>query len=142
MFSAPALGHPGLGELTCGRQRRTLGAVVEVAERFLAALARRDWDGVAACFAAEGTLRMQSPGPLREEHGAEAVAARYRFWFGDLDGFELRESDAVPIVDRVRVHYRVAGNGKVTDHTGYLAVEDGRIAWIVLSCSGFREERR
>ena len=114
--------------------------MIEVAERFLQSLASRDWDGVAGCFAADARLRMQSPGPLRDEQGPAAIGARFRAWFGDLERFELRESDVEPVVDRVRVHYRVAGDGKVTDHTGYCAVEDGRIAWMVMTCSGFRKE--
>jgi hypothetical protein len=114
--------------------------MTEIAERLLAALAERDWDGVAACFAPGARLRMQTPGPLREDEGPEAIAARFRFWFGERDGFELREADVETVVDRVRVHYRAAGDGKVTDHTGYLAVEDGLIAWIVMTCSGFRED--
>jgi ketosteroid isomerase-like protein len=111
-----------------------------IAEQFLDAVGRRDWDGLAACFAPDARLRMLTPGPLREDEGPEAIAARFRSWFGDRDGFELREADTETVVDRVRVHYRAAGSGKVTDHTGYLAVEDGRIAWIVMTCSGFRED--
>ena len=114
--------------------------MVEIVERLLDALARRDWDGIAACFAPEARLRMLTPGPLREDEGAEAIAERFRYWFGGRAGFELREADVEAVVDRVRVHYRAAGDGKVTDHTGYLAVEGGRIAWIVMTCSGFREE--
>lgn len=114
--------------------------MADVVERFLNAVAARDWDGVAACFAPDARLRMQSPGPLRDEQGQEAIGARYRAWFGDLDGFALRERDARRIEDRVRVHYLAAGSGKVTDHTGYLALADGRIAWIVMTCSGFRKE--
>lgn len=114
--------------------------MAEIAERLLDALARRDFDGVAACFAPGARLRMLTPGPLREEEGPEAIAERFRYWFGDREGFALRQADVETVVDRVRVHYRAAGDGKVTDHTGYLAIEDGRIAWIVMTCSGFREE--
>ena len=114
--------------------------MIAVADRLLEALAARDWDALATLFAEDATLRMQTPGPLREDAGPSAIAARFRFWFGELDGFELREADAVPVADRVRVHYRVAGGGRTTDHTGYLAVEDGRIAWLVMTCSGFRPE--
>jgi hypothetical protein len=115
--------------------------VTDVVDRFLAAVAARDWDGLAACFAPQARLRMQSPGPLRDDQGPEQIAARYRAWFGDLDGFELRARDRAAIGDRVRVHYAVAGGGKLTDHTGYLALEDDRIAWLVMACSGFREVR-
>ena len=110
----------------------------DAVDRFLAAVAVRDWDALAACFAPHARLRMQSPGPLRDEEGPEAIAGRYDAWFGDLEGFELREHDRAAIGDRVRVHYAAAGGGKLTDHTGYLAVEDDRIAWLVMSCSGFR----
>lgn len=115
--------------------------MTDVVDRFLAAVAARDWDALAGCFAPEARLRMQSPGPLRDEQGPDAIAERYRAWFGDLQPFELREADRHDVVDRVRVHYVAAGNGKLTDHTGYLALEDDRIAWLVMTCSGFREER-
>ncbi len=116
--------------------------MAEVADRFLDALAHRDWDALAGCFAPDATLRMQSPGPLRAEEGPEAIAARFRFWFGDLQPFELDETEATPFHDRVRVHYRAGDGRRETDHTGYLAVADGRIAWLVMTCSGFREGAR
>lgn len=115
--------------------------MAEIVERFLDALMLRDWSGIAACFAPDARLRMLTPGPLREDEGPTEIAERFRYWFGTLDPFELREADTEEIADRVRIHYRAAGSGKVTDHTGYLAVEDGRIAWIVMTCTGFREDR-
>ena len=113
-------------------------SVIEIAERLVDAVARRDWDGIAACFTPEARLRMLTPGPLREDEGPEAIAARFRYWFGELEDFEVRESDVTVIADRVRIHYRAVGSGKTTDHTGYLAVEDGRVAWLVMTCTGFR----
>ena len=69
--------------------------------RFLDALERRDYDGLAACFTDDATLRAIVPPGLREADGPEAIAAQFRKWTVDYADYRL-ESDAAPFADLVR----------------------------------------
>jgi ketosteroid isomerase-like protein len=117
--------------------------LVAVGERVLEAIARRDAERIAACFAEDASFRVLTPGPLRELHGHEEIAERYRAWLGPLEGFELLESDAVTVADRVRIRYRFRGRDpekgwQLNEHTGYAAVTDGEIRTLIMTCAGFR----
>lgn len=114
-----------------------------LATRFLDALACRDFDSLAATFAQDAVLRGLVPGRLREEHGNEAIADRFRFWFGGTEDFALVESDAEELADVVRIRWQVAGlepeiGPCVTEQTAYARLDDGAIAWMDLVCSGNR----
>jgi ketosteroid isomerase-like protein len=116
--------------------------LVESGERLLAAVADRDYDRIASCFEEDASFRVLTPGPLRELVGPQEAADRYRAWLA-LEDFELLESDAVAIADRVRIRYRFRGRDpekgwQLNEHTGYAAVKDGRIASMILTCAGFR----
>lgn len=117
--------------------------LVEVGVRLLDAVAARDYDGIAACFAEDASLRVLTPGPVREHEGRAEAADRYRSWLESLEGYEVLESDATAIADRLRVRYRFRGHDpekgwQLNEHTGYAAVRDGEIASLILTCSGFR----
>jgi hypothetical protein len=116
---------------------------VQAAQRFLASLAVRDWAAIEACFAPGARLRALVPSALREAEGAEAIVARFRLWFGDLEEFQLLDSAVDEMADRVHVRYRFAGtdpeDGRVVaEQQSYFAFEDGLIAAINSVCSGFR----
>lgn len=109
----------------------------------LAAIAARDYARIAACFAPTASVRVLTPGPLREHEGPEEAAARYRFWLQPLEDFELLEGDVEEIADRVRIRYRFRGRDpekgwQLNEHTGYAAVEEDRIRTLLLTCTGFR----
>jgi hypothetical protein len=113
----------------------------------LAAIAARDYPGIAGYFAADARLSVLTPHRLREESGADAAAALYRYWLEPLAGFEVLESDCAPIADRVRIRYRFRGvdpahGSQENDHTGYATVEAGRIVQLNLTCAGFRPVAR
>ena len=115
----------------------------DVAERFLAALSHRDFGELAATFVEDGVLRGLVPSTLREEHGNRAVAGRFRFWFDDVEGFEVVESGVDMLADVVRIRWRVVGFDPelgpcVTEQTAYAGLDGGRIAWMNLVCSGDR----
>ena len=49
-----------------------------VGEALLAAIGRRDWEGIGGCFADEALLRVLTPHQVREAAGRPAIVARYR----------------------------------------------------------------
>ena len=115
----------------------------DVGERLLAGIQARDFEQIAGCFAEDASFRVLTPGPLRELHGPTEAADRYRAWLDGLGDYEVLESDAVAIADRIRVRYRFRGRDpekgwQLNEHTGYAAVEKGRIRSMILTCAGFR----
>jgi SnoaL-like domain len=116
---------------------------VPVVTQFLAALADRDYDAIASCFTETAKLRALVPSALREDEGPEAIAARFRLWFEDLEQFELLGSNVDRFADRVRLRYRCRGEDAedgavVVEQEGYAAVEGNGIGVLNLVCSGWR----
>ena len=114
-----------------------------VGGQLLDAIAARDYERIEACFADNASLRVLTPGPLREFEGAADAAGRYRFWLGPLAGFELIDGDVEDIADRVRIRYRFRGldperGWQLNEHTGYATVEEGLVAALSVTCTGFR----
>ena len=116
--------------------------VTGVASRFLDALARRDFDDLAATFKEDGRLRGLVPSTLRELEGREAVAERFRIW-NDGEEWELLDSSVEEFADLVRIRWQVAstdpGLGRmVFEQTAYAEIDTDGIAWMNLVCSGER----
>lgn len=115
----------------------------EIGDELLDAVAERDFDRIEACFAEDASLRVLTPGPLREFSGAGDAAGRFRFWLEPLEDFELLDGDAEEIADRTRIRYRFRGRDpekgwQLNEHTGYAKVTDGRIVAMNVTCTGFR----
>jgi hypothetical protein len=120
-------------------QRAELG----VGERFLEALGRRDYIDIASCFAHDATLRAIVPPGVREDDGADAIAARFRLWTEEIDDYELVERSVDGFADVLRIRYAARGIdpelGLCTfEQTAYAEVEGGRITKLRLACSGDR----
>ena len=116
---------------------------VQVAELFVDAIARADWDGVERLLAPDVQLRALVPSTLREEAGPEAVVGRFKFWWAAINGLRLLDSGIEPMANQVRVHYRLAGADPddgpiVVEQQCYLTVANGSIAKINSVCSGFQ----
>lgn len=115
----------------------------DVAARFLDALERRDFDAIAATFANDGRLRGLVPPGLREADDHDAIAERFRIWFGETEDFALVDSSAEALADVVKIRWRVAGTqpeiGRfVLEQTAYARAGDGGFEWMNLVCSGHR----
>ena len=108
-----------------------------------AAVAGRDGVQLAAALADTVRLRALLPGGPIEEHGRDAVVARFGRWFGDMDTVDLVESAGEAVADRLLIHYRLdlaqRGTRWACTQTSICKVKDGRLATIDLLCSGFRE---
>lgn len=115
----------------------------EVGTRFLDALSSRDYDALAGCFAADGTLRGIVPPGLREADGREAIVERFRLWTDDIEDYEVADSEAVPFADLLRLRWAVKGVDpeiglNAYEQTAYAEVADGEIVHMRLACSGHR----
>ena len=107
------------------------------------AVADRDSIQLAAAVTDTVRLRALLPGGPIEEHGRDAVVARFGGWFADMDTVELVESTGEAMADRFLIHYRLDLAQRDTHwactHTSVCKIIDGRLATIDLLCSGFRE---
>ena len=110
-----------------------------------AVVARRDSAQLAAAVTETVRLRALLPGGPLEEHGRDAVVARFGTWFAGMDTVDLVESAGEAVADRLLIHYRLdlAQNGTrwAVTQTSVCKLVDGQLATIDLLCSGFREIR-
>ena len=108
-----------------------------------AAVAGRDSAQLAAAVTGTVRLRALLPGGPVEEHGRDAVIARFGRWFAGLDTVDLVESAGEAVADRLLIHYRLhlahRGTRWACTQTSICRIDDGRLATIDLLCSGFRE---
>lgn len=116
---------------------------MDVAHRLLDAIATRDFEALAGCFAPDASLRILTPKRLREEAGRDDAAATFRRWFGDMEDFELVDGDVAEIADRVRIRWHTRGRDPAkgvqeNEHTGYAEIDGGLIVALNVSCAGFR----
>ena len=72
-----------------------------------AAVAGRDSVQLAAAVTDTVRLRALLPGGPIEEHGRDAVVARFGGWFAGMDTVDLLESAGEAIADRLLIHYRL-----------------------------------
>lgn len=117
--------------------------MTDVGTRFLEALACRDYDAIASCFAAEGTLRGVVPPGLREADGREAIAERFRIWTEAVEEYELAETEAAPFAGLLRLRWVVQGidpdgHPDTYEQSAYAEIADGEIVAMRLACSGHR----
>ena len=108
-----------------------------------AAVADRDSTQLATTVTDTVRLRALLPGGPIEEHGRDAVVARFGGWFADMDAVHLVEAGGQAVADRLLIHYRLdlaqRGTRWACTQTSVCKVHDGRLATIDLLCSGFRE---
>jgi hypothetical protein len=84
------------------------------------------------------------PGSV-EVSGAEAAAAKFASWFGEIEGLELVGSASDEVGDRLHVCYRLRVQApgdpwKVVEQHLFCALDGGRITALDLVCSGFRPD--
>ena len=107
------------------------------------AVAGRDSVQLAAAVTDTVRLRALLPGGPIEEHGRDAVVARFGRWFAGMDAVDLVESSGQAVADRLLIHYRLdlarRGTRWACTQTSICKIVGGRLATIDLLCSGFRE---
>jgi hypothetical protein len=107
------------------------------------AVADRALDRLGTHLTDEIRLRALLPGGAIEEHGRDAVLARFDDWFGSYDTVVLMDVAGDDVGDRVLVHYKLMfdpdADRRVLTQTVVCAVRDGLVGRMDLVCSGFRE---
>ena len=108
-----------------------------------AAVAERDSGQLGAAVTDTVRLRALLPGGPIEEHGRDAVAARFAGWFAAMDTIEVVASAGEALPGRLLIHYRLdlarRGTRWACTQTSICKIDDGQLATIDLLCSGFRE---
>jgi TusA-related sulfurtransferase len=120
--------------------------VLEAAARsFVDSVGARDFQRLAACFTGGARARLLLPYGLEECEGGEAVAGHVARWFGELESFELVESDTSVVSDRFCFEYRAhvcrsddGGTRQVIAQRGFGDATPDGIEALDLVCSGFR----
>jgi ketosteroid isomerase-like protein len=119
-----------------------------VAGLFLDALAAQDFDGLAAALDHDATLCALLPRGYDEWHGATAIAAAFRQWFGDTEAFEVADASVgqvgalLQLRWRLRVKAERRGDGTMVVEQNAFAETgcSGHIQRMSLLCSGFWAE--
>ncbi len=124
--------------------REATASPARLGRAFAEALARKDFDDVAALLDSEIDFRGLTPGRAWEARGAQPVVDDVlRQWFEESDELEeVISIDSGSVADRQRVAYRFRGRNQdgpfVVEQQAYYTERDGRIVWMRVLCSGFR----
>jgi len=107
------------------------------------AVADRALDRLGTQLTEEIRLRALLPSGSIEEHGRDAVLARFDDWFGSYDTIVLSDVAGDDVGDRVFVHYKLTfdpdGDSRVLTQSVVCTVRNGLVGRMDLVCSGFRE---
>ena len=114
---------------------------LHVAERFVSALARKDFVELERCFAADVRFRALVPTGYNEAYNAHDAARFFEHWFGDVEPLQLRSARLSQLGSRTLVGYGVAGyeDGMAfsCEQTLYCDIIGNQLAHVNLLCSGF-----
>jgi len=107
------------------------------------AVADRALDRLGTHLTDEIRLRALLPGGPIEEHGRDAVLARFDDWFGSYDTVVLTDVAGDDVGDRVLVYYKLEfdpdADRRVLTQTVVCTLHDGLVGCMDLVCTGFRE---
>jgi hypothetical protein len=119
--------------------------VNRIGEAFVRALARKDRDGLLAVLGPDVEFRAMTPSRFWEADTAVAVVDDVVLgkWFDatdHIDGVEQAAYDRVADRDRLGYRLRVTtpDGTFLVEQQAYYAVDDGRITWLRVMCSGYR----
>jgi ketosteroid isomerase-like protein len=113
----------------------------DLAHRYIAAFAARDYDAVRALLADDFRLRDLSPGGFTQVDGADAALAGLRMFLDRFASVEVAEAEAHEIADvtylRARVRFvEPAAGERFFEQHHLLRTADGRITGIDELCTG------
>jgi hypothetical protein len=130
----------GVREAPTGARARA-DAVVE-------AVARRDFDCLAAALHDDVHVRALLPGGFNEWHGRAGAHAAFTGWFDGFEDYELVDAEACAVGTRLHLSWRLrvrtaraADRSLLVEQHVYADVDaDGQISGLSLLCSGFWRE--
>ncbi len=106
------------------------------------AVADRALDRLGGHLSPDIRMRALLPGGPIEEHGRDAVLARFDDWFAGYDTVVLVDAAGDEVGDRVLVHYKLLldpdVDRRVITQTVVCTIWDGLVGRMDLVCSGFR----
>ena len=113
-------------------------------ERFADAIGDRDLEALTALFAPSVDFRGMTPGKFWEAEDPDGVLdIVLENWFEEKDEISsVQRAEAEPVLDTRHVSYRFEIDNPdgphVAEQQAYYRVEDDRIVWMRVLCSGFR----
>lgn len=118
------------------------------ADRFVDALARRDFPTLTTVLAPEVRFRgLVPPGPFAST-GIEAAIDRFQGWFGGPDTFTVLGASRERVGTKYLLHWRVRmspvhdpGAARIADQRLFVTVEHDEVTGIDLLCSGWQPDR-
>jgi hypothetical protein len=118
-----------------------------VPARWILALARRDFAGLASCLDPQVRFRALVPAGPFELTGVEDTIGTLRRWYDGEDDFELLESTVAQVGGRSHLHWRIrlwdadgSGAGRLVEQHAFATGQD-RITDLDLLCSGWQPEQ-
>jgi hypothetical protein len=113
-------------------------------QRFLEALAQRDFAALEQLLAVDVWLRALLPRHLDEHYGSVETAEAFRTWYGAAEAFEALTVDHDTVAGKERIRYRfllrpdwAPETWHVIEQMAFLSIKDGLIRKIDLVCTGF-----
>lgn len=119
-------------------------STIAIGDKFLAALAARDFERLETCFAATVQFRALVPSGLIEGINSTQATNWLQCWFDDADEFQILTTSSNQIADRLQIAYRIRvrkrTDWQLIEQQAYCAVHTNLIDAMHLLCSGFRPD--
>ena len=114
-----------------------------VGTKFVQALSARNWKGLEGLFQPSIRFRALIPPGLREASSDVEASGHFRQWFGKADAFEMMDFIVEPLLDRVRIAYRLRlheDRWYRCEQQTFCVMSGDHIEKMDLLCSGKRPE--
>lgn len=116
----------------------------DIGARFVQALSDRSWSSLQGLFHPSVRFRALLPPGLCEASGSIETSGHFQQWFGKADALELMDCAVEPLLDKVRIAYRLRVHKDRwywIEQQAFCVVTADRIEKMDLLCSGFRPEQ-
>jgi TusA-related sulfurtransferase len=123
---------------------KSMTSSAPVAQAFVDALLRLDFEGLEATLEPKVQFRALVPGELVDVATASEAVQCFGRWFGDKTDLELLQHKSEMLMDRLLLEYRLRlhkkGQPYLVEQRMCCFIENEKFAVIDMVCSGFRPE--